>query len=192
MTVWRACLPSPSPSAGPSSHYRPPPMSSMYVFTPGSLHMCSDGPRGCSVSQLASGHLWVFPRGRTEGEQEVRGPQVSWDIGWGTFPWGKASAVPLVMACPLSLQNNDYCTLGTVLLQQGAPVDSGWCLPQGTLLSSTWPTTRWALPSPHRGVRGSHFHSPWGLCGCPDASGVRATFQTTLIPSAHKSLFSWN
>ena len=96
----------------------------MYAFIPGSLHMCSDGPRGYSVSKLASGHLWVFPRGRTEGEQEVRGPQVSWDIGWGTFPWGKASAVPLVMAC-LSLQNNEYCTLGTVLLQQGAPVDSG-------------------------------------------------------------------
>ena len=38
--------------------------------------------------------------------------QVSWDIEWGTFPWGKASAMPLVMACPLSLQNDDYCTLG--------------------------------------------------------------------------------
>lgn len=77
------------------------------------------------MSQLASGHLWVFPRGRTEGEQEVRGPQVSWDIGWGTFSWGKASAVPLVMVCPLFLQNNDYCMLGTVLLQQEVPVDSG-------------------------------------------------------------------
>lgn len=74
--------------------------------------MCPDGPRGCSVSQLASGHLWAIPRGRTEGEQEVRDPQVSWDMEWGTFPWGKASAMPLVMACPLSLQNDDYCTLG--------------------------------------------------------------------------------
>ena len=35
-----------------------------------------------------------------------------WDMEWGTFPWGKASAMPLVMACPLSLQNDDYCTLG--------------------------------------------------------------------------------
>lgn len=79
-----------------------------------------------------------------------------------------------------------------VLLQQGAPVDSGWCLPQGVLLSLTWPTTRWALTSPPRGVWGSHLHSPWGLCGCPDASGVRATLQTILIPSAHKNLSSWN
>lgn len=36
-----------------------------------------------------------------------------WDIGWGMFPWGKSSAVPLVMSsCPLSLQNNDSCRLG--------------------------------------------------------------------------------
>ena len=112
-TWCRACPPSPSSSAGPSSLCLPLPTSSVCVLTPGSLDMRLGGPGVSSVSQFTSEHPWGVPAGRAEGEREVGDLQVPWDIGWGMFPWGKSSAVPLVMSsCPLSLQNNDSCRLG--------------------------------------------------------------------------------
>ena len=165
-TPCRACPPSPSSSVGPISHCLPLPMSSTYVFTPGSLDCVFGWAQGWSVSQLTSGLLWAITRGRAEGEQEVRDPQASRNIGWGAFPWERP------------LQCNWWCP--HVLCLFRTIVTACWGLrpltcppPAGSLcgfwamsssrsitLSSMWPTIMWALPSPLRLVQGRCLHLP--------------------------------
>lgn len=81
--TYRACPPSPSPSAGPSFLCLPLPMSSMYVFTPGFLGTGIRWPKQVFhvPAHIWAPMMWVGHQGSGWGWTGIQGPlQVSCNI----------------------------------------------------------------------------------------------------------------
>lgn len=160
VTLCRACPPSPSSSAAPSSLCLPPLMSSTYIATARLPGYVTGWANSCPVSQLTSGQLWGIPRGRAEGEQEFRDPNGFQGTQGGASSGGGRSP-QCSWLCPYVL-----CLLRTM-------ATAGWgsrpltCPPpmgspcgfwetsssRSITLSMIWPTVGWALPSPPRQER---------------------------------------